>query len=192
MDETGLLYRAMQTRSYVSRDEGPRKTIRGTKAAKDRLTLVLCVNATGTCKIPPLLVGSSKNPHCFRDQPSPVPYVSQKNAWVDRNIYRGWWTDIFLPAIRKYTKEPVALLMDNCSGHDPSCIDPTGQVEIIFSPPNCTAVYQPLDQGIIMTLKTYYKKEMLNLFAVAYDKFEELHELAKKVGDILFNIIIFS
>jgi hypothetical protein len=50
MDETGLLYRAMPTRSYVSRDEGPRKTIRGTKAlrAKDRLTLVLCVNATGT------------------------------------------------------------------------------------------------------------------------------------------------
>jgi hypothetical protein len=32
---------------------------------------------------------------------------------------------------------------------------------------------------------------MLNLFAVAYDKFEELQELAKKVGDILFNIEIF-
>jgi hypothetical protein len=96
-----------------------------------------------------------------------------------------------LPAIREYTKEPVALLMDNCSSHEPSCIDPTGQVEIIFFPPNCTSVYQPLDQGIITTLKTFYKKEMLNLFAVAYDKFEELQELAKKVGDILFNIEIF-
>ncbi|EFX67751.1 hypothetical protein DAPPUDRAFT_63746, partial [Daphnia pulex] len=183
MDETGLFFRALPTRTYVCREEGQRKTVRGTKAlrAKDRLTLVLCANATGTCKIDPLLVGSAKNPHCFRDQQSPVPYVNLKNAWVDREIYRGWWNNIFLPAIRKHTKEPVALLMDNCSGHDPSCADPTGQVEIIFFPPNCTSVFQPLDQGIITTLKTLYKREMLSSFAAAYEKFEELQELAKKV-----------
>ncbi|EFX66236.1 hypothetical protein DAPPUDRAFT_116600 [Daphnia pulex] len=124
MDETGLFFRALPTRTYVCREEGQRKAIRGTKAlrAKDRLTLFLCVNTTGTCKIGPLLVGTAKNPHCFRDCQSPINYVNQRNAWVDRDIYRG----------------------------------------------------------IITTLKTLYKREMLSLFAVAYEKFEELQELAKK------------
>jgi hypothetical protein len=33
---------------------------------------------------------------------------------------------------------------------------------------------------------------MLNLFSVVYEKFEELQELAKNFGDILFNNIIYS
>ena len=183
MDETGLLYRALPTMRYISLEEGSRKNIRGTKVlrAKDRVTLVLCVNATGTCKVAPLIVGTSKNPHCFRDALSPIPYINQRNAWVDREVYKGWWFNIFLPAVRKFTKEPVALLMDNCSGHDPTLTDPTGQVEIIFLPPNCTSVYQPLDQGIISTLKTIYKREMLSEFVKAYDNFDELQAQASEV-----------
>jgi hypothetical protein len=94
MDETGLLYRALPTRSYISLEEGSRKNIRGTKVlrAKDRVTLVLCVNATGTCKVAPLIVGTSKNPHCFRDAPSPIPYINQRNTWIDREVYNQRWT----------------------------------------------------------------------------------------------------
>jgi len=48
MDETGLFYRAMPARTYLTVDE-VRRTVRGTKAlkAKDRVTILLCVNATG-------------------------------------------------------------------------------------------------------------------------------------------------
>lgn len=190
MDETGLFYRALPTRTYVSREEGDRTSVRGSKTlrAKDRITLVLSVNADGSCKIPPLLVGSAKNPHCFRDSPSPIPYLSQKNSWVDRDIYKSWWLDIFLPSVRAFTNERVALLMDNCSGHDPSLVDPTGQVEIIFFPPNCTSVYQPLDQGIISAVKTLYKREMLSEFVEAYGKSDELQLLASKVaGHVTFH-----
>ena len=79
MDETGLYYRAMPTKGYISNVES-RKITRGTKAlkAKDRVTLLLCVNETGTYKIPPLLLGSAKKPRCFRDSPSAIPYVSKK------------------------------------------------------------------------------------------------------------------
>ena len=138
-----------------------------------------CYGYTG--KFSPLLVGTAKNPYIFRDEPSPIPYVNQKNACADSDIYRGWWQNIFLPSVRKFTKDSFALLMDNCSWHDPPCTDPTEQVEIIFSTPNCT--YQPLDQGIITTLKTRYWREMLLSFAGTYEKFDELQELAtyKKV-----------
>ena len=48
MDETGLFYRAMPARTYLAPDES-RKTVRGTKSlkAKDRVTVLFCVNATG-------------------------------------------------------------------------------------------------------------------------------------------------
>ena len=49
MDETGLFYRVTPSRTYVSPLEGPRANVRGSKSlkAKDRITLVFCVNATG-------------------------------------------------------------------------------------------------------------------------------------------------
>lgn len=48
MDETGLFYKTMPAKTYLGVDES-RKTVRGTKAlkAKDRVTLLFCVNATG-------------------------------------------------------------------------------------------------------------------------------------------------
>ncbi|KAI9549182.1 hypothetical protein GHT06_006813 [Daphnia sinensis] len=67
MDETGLFYRALPTRTYVSNEEGQRKSIRGTKAlrAKDRIALVLCVNATGSCKVDPFWLAVPKIPTAF-------------------------------------------------------------------------------------------------------------------------------
>lgn len=154
MDETGLFYRAMPSRTYLATNEN-RRTVRGTKAlkAKDRVTLVLCINATGSCKVDPLIVGTASNPHCFRDGVCPIPYLSQKNAWVDSTVYKNWWEKVFLPSVREFTDEPVALIMDNFSGHDINCSDETGQVTTFFFPPNSTSIHQPLDQGIISTVK---------------------------------------
>ena len=62
MDETGLFFRAIPNHSYLMANEGDqRQEGRGCKAmkAKDRLTVVLCVNATGTCKVDPVVIGSA-------------------------------------------------------------------------------------------------------------------------------------
>lgn len=166
----GLFYRCLPNRSYGVDKRDARQNRRGTKAmkAKDRLTLVLCVNATGTIKIPPLLIGTAKKPHCFRNDRNgkprecPLPYTHQKKAWVDKAIYRHWFHNVFLPEVRKvagYRK--VALLMDNCAGHDTTCEDPLGQVRVFFFPPNTTSVFQPLDQGMIAVFKARYKSKML-------------------------------
>jgi len=151
MDETGLFFKTIPATTYLGLDES-RRTVRGTKSlkAKDRVTLLLCVNATGnfvkfqykiatlnlittilklgTCKIPPLIIGTAKKPNCFENANMPVPYFNQRCAWVDKVMYRRWWNEVFVPAIREWTDEPVALLMDNFSGHDEFCVDPTGQV----------------------------------------------------------------
>ena len=66
MDETGLLYRCLPSRSYVPRRD--RRHARGTRAMRhmDRVTLVLCTNATGTHKLPVAMIGAPVNPLCFR------------------------------------------------------------------------------------------------------------------------------
>ena len=77
--------------------------------AKDRLTVILCVNALGTCKISPVFIGSSKQPRCLKKNPPPIPYNHQRNAWSDAEIFSKWWNEVYLKEVRQFTSEPVAL-----------------------------------------------------------------------------------
>ena len=52
----------------------------------------------------------------------------------------------------------VCLLWDNCSAH---AVCSVSDVDIIFLPPNCTALLQPLDQGVLATVKSIYREEVL-------------------------------
>ena len=76
----------------------------GTKKAKDRVTINACANASGTIKLPLLLIGKAKNPRCFRNlkkEALPVVYGSQKNAWVDRDIFSDWFLTVLFPKQNK-------------------------------------------------------------------------------------------
>ena len=48
----------------------------------------------------------------------------------------------------------TALLIDNCHAH-PSVFDLTN-VQLVFLPPYTTSVLQPMDQGVIRSLKAHY------------------------------------
>lgn len=77
-DETGLNGKAL-----------PRKTSRrelaapGPKISKDRITTLACANATGSHRLPMLVIGKSKKPRCFKYvnmSAMPIVYTSQKSA----------------------------------------------------------------------------------------------------------------
>ena len=83
MDESALFYRAILCRSYLMEDEGDKRQVgRGTKAmkCKDRITIILCVNATGSCKLNPVVIGSAKNLRCFKYDHPVLPYFNQKKS----------------------------------------------------------------------------------------------------------------
>eukprot|EP00731_Ephydatia_muelleri_P017768 Em0010g866a len=165
MDEAGLFLRALPNRSYLLPDEDDvRKVGRGVKAmkAKERLTIIMCANALGTCKIVPVVIGAAKTPRCFKNNPPSVPYYHQRNAWNDSKLYKKWLNEVFVPTIRSFTKDPVALILDGFSGHDERCIDSLGQIRVFKLPPNITSVFQPMDQGIIAALKSGYRNRLLS------------------------------
>jgi len=60
----------------------------------DRVTLVLCTNATGNHKLPVAMIGEPVNRLCFRGEGNecPLPYFNQKNAfgWMRENPGGKW------------------------------------------------------------------------------------------------------
>ena len=185
MDETALFYKTTPNKTYLVPEGDKRQIGKGTKQmkAKDRLTTILCVNATGTCKITPVIIGSAKNPRCFSRYPPvhALPYFQQKSAWSDSVLHKRWWNEVFLPGIREWTKQPVALLLDGFSGHVDDCVDPLGQVTVFKFPPNITSIYQPLDQGIIAAFKSYYKRKLLEILVTTAPNFSQLQALASQL-----------
>ena len=95
-------------------------------------------------------------------------YKSQKNAWVNCNIFSSWFHNNFVPFIqdklRNSSQEPKALLiMDNCLAHpdEELLISRDGLVKAMFLPPNVISLIQPMDQGVLETLKRQYRKSLL-------------------------------
>ena len=110
---------------------------------------------TGTDKCQLLIIGKSKDPHCFRGVKNlPVIYKNNKNSWLTGEIFTHWLKDLNKDMRRQ--KRNVLLLVDNCSAHPPSSADSLTNVRLKFFPPNTTSIIQPCDQGIIRNLKSYY------------------------------------
>ena len=85
---------------------------------------------------------------------------------MDSQIFEEW--------VRKLDQKfciegrKIALLVDNCPAH-PSVSDLTN-VQLIFLPPNTTSVLQPMDQGVIRSLKAHYRGRVVRLLCRALDK----------------------
>ncbi|XP_071508886.1 jerky protein homolog-like [Diadema antillarum] len=167
-DETGLYWKVLPHRTLVGPKE---KTAPGQKKSTERLTLLATANATGSHKLPLVLIGKSKNPRCFKNinmAALPVIYRSQKNAWMNGEIFSDWFYKNFVPAVRnhqgqKSLPEKAILLLDNTPSHPEAeqMTSDDGEVRCVFLPPNTTPLLQPMDQGILETTKRIYRKNLI-------------------------------
>ena len=84
-DESGLFFKVLPDRTL--NHKGRRCT--GGKLSKERVTILLRTNATGTHKVKPLVIGRSENPRCFRGVRKsllPVSFHHNKNSWMTRVV----------------------------------------------------------------------------------------------------------
>ncbi|XP_064475381.1 tigger transposable element-derived protein 6-like [Ornithodoros turicata] len=113
---------------------------------------------TGTAKLKPLVIGKSRNPRAFKNVRSLlVDYRWNQKAWMTSAIFTEWLLQ--LEKKMKEQKRHIAVILDNCSAH--SKVPKMTYVKVLLLPPNCTSVLQPLDQGIIRSLKSHYRRRML-------------------------------
>ncbi len=98
-DETGPYFRLLPDSSLASSFE---KSADGRKKSKDRVTLNVCSNPTGSIKLPVHLIGKAKKPRCFKTTNMdllPVKYSGQKNAWMTSDVFQAWFHNDFVTTI---------------------------------------------------------------------------------------------
>lgn len=152
-DETGLFYRATPNGSLTFKKEN----LIGSKTAMDRVTLLVCSNMDGSDKVPLLAIGKSARPRCLRGinlKSLGIDYTHSAKAWMTSGLWSEW-----LHNFDKRVKRPVILFSDNCPAHP--YISNLKNVKLIFLPPNTTSLIQPMDQGIIKSLKSHYKRKIV-------------------------------
>ena len=73
--------------------------------------------------------------------------------------------------------EPKALLLlDNAPGHfeGDELVSDCGRIEILYMPPRCTPLIQPMDQNVIYAIKARYKHKMIaSILANDNERIEE-------------------
>ena len=62
-DETDLLWKKMPNMTYVTKEE---KSMPRHKSMKDRITILVCANASDDCKIKPMVIYHSEHPRIFK------------------------------------------------------------------------------------------------------------------------------
>ena len=137
--------------------------------AKDRVTVYVCTSGDGTDLVPLSIIGSAKKPRCFKNGRKKLKYYNQKKAWSGTKSYKKWFLS-FCNHVAARTTLKVLLLANNCSPHGTDVTGPTGQVKLMFLPPDCTAVFQPMDCGVIAMLKKLYHYELLRWVLVIYEE----------------------
>lgn len=79
-----------------------------------------------------------------------------------------WMKEHFIPEVKRFLSKKnlplkALLLLDNAPAHpledDLKSIDEN--FTILYMPPNCTALIQPMDQHVIQNIKVNYKKKLL-------------------------------
>ena len=168
-DEFGLFYRAQPERSLHLKDE----RCVGGKHTKFRLTGLEAANAAGE-KLPMFVIGKSKSPRCFKNiKHLPCRYRSQNKSWMDSILFEEWVCEVD----RCFTAEGKKIaLVDNCPAH-PS-IDNLVSVDLFFLAPNTTSKLQPMYQGVIRSLKAYYKSLSVRKLIETIEKNKPLPEFS--------------
>ncbi|XP_037572329.1 tigger transposable element-derived protein 4 [Dermacentor silvarum] len=162
-DETALFFKALPDKTITFKGD----PCTGGKRSKERVTVLLAANMTGTERLPLLVIGKALKLRCFyNNKHLPVEYRANRKAWMTSKIFRTWLQDLDRRFSAK--KRKVLLVVDNCSAH---CnISNLEAIRLVFLPPNTTAALQPMDQGIIQYVKKRYRTQVLERMLLCMDR----------------------
>ena len=157
MDETGVPLEPRPPK-VVAR-KGQKKIRYRTSGQKAQITVIGCGSAVGQI-LPPFIIYAAKqlNPLWTRNEVSGSRYGVSDKGWVDQELFHYWLKDHLSNAV---SQRPLLLLLDGHSSHfEPQSIEFTkdNQIIIFCLPPHTTHECQPLDVGLLGTLKQHWQQ----------------------------------
>ena len=168
-NETALFYRLLPERTI----EINHVAAVGKKFSKDRVTLLLCCSATGE-KLPPLVIGKYESPRCLRGinhKKLPCSYKSSRNAWMTTSLWSSWLSELNSRMVLQ--KRHILLFVDNATSHRINA--ELSNTKVVFIPPNCTSVLQPMDQGVVWSFKYIFRRMLLSFIVDSIDEMNQKH-----------------
>ncbi|XP_064478259.1 tigger transposable element-derived protein 4-like [Ornithodoros turicata] len=154
VDQTALYYQLLLEKMLSFAGD----TCMGSKHSKLRVTVLVDAKITGTDKLKLLMIGNAKTPRFFKNTKTiPVTYASNSKSWTTQALFEQWLREVDRRFVRENRK--VVILVDNCPGHEN--VSGLSSIRLEFLPPNTTAKLQPMDQGVIGSLKRHYRRSLL-------------------------------
>ncbi|XP_072426251.1 transcription termination factor 3, mitochondrial isoform X1 [Chiloscyllium punctatum] len=174
VDETDIFWRCLPQHRPVGTEE---MMVHDYKESTERLTVLACTNAAGTHKCKLLVVGKSPKPRVFKGMKiMPVLYEANKCSCVTEEILSDWFHNHFVPEARAHCQKvglaadcKIVLLLDNCTPHPPREQLDADNVFPTYLPTTCTSLIQPMDQGVIRSMKSHYRKSFLRRLVTSYN-----------------------
>ena len=135
---------------------------------------MVAASATGE-KLKMFVIGNIKKPRCFRNvKQLPRRYRAQKKSWITGVLFEELVRKLDSP-FRDQSRK-VALLIDNFAAYPE--IKNLTNINLIFLPPNTTSALQPIDQGVIRSLKAHYRKKVVRLCIKAVESNKPLPKIS--------------
>lgn len=154
-DKTGLFFECTPDSTFTLKGDD----CHGGKRSKERITVLSIMNATGTEKLTPLVIGKSANPRYFKEIKSkPVDTHADKKAWMKAHLFSEWLVN--LKRKMKNKQRQILLLKDNCTPHSP--VPNLSHLKVQCFPPNATSKLPPLNLDIIEKFKHFYRCEVVH------------------------------
>lgn len=155
--ETALFYNLLPDRSLVVKGEdGHRWTW-----VKERITVLVGVNMDGSEKLPLFVIGQSPTGKVKGDTEPvdvfPLPFETNDSALMTPVLFEGWLRQLN----RQYraSNRTVSIILENCPAHSSS--EDLSNVDLVFLPADTSSRLQPVERGVIHTLKSLYRRSLL-------------------------------
>ena len=90
---------------------------------------------------------------------------------MNKDIFYDWFHNKFCPQVREFLKsqglpQKAVLVLDNAKSHPSEILlrSNDGKIVVKYLPPNVTALIQPIDQGVMTSVKCNYQSSILRKF----------------------------
>ena len=119
-------------------------------------------------KQPLLIIGKAVRPSALKKKNMllknlKIEYYNNTRAWMNGPIFHSYMK-----------RHHILLLIDNAPSH---IIDEYSKIKIQFPEPNTTSKIQPLNQGIIRSVKCAYRKTIQVQYCSRVENYEEVKQI---------------
>ena len=132
------------------------------------------------------VIVKAKTPHCLQKKykmqvkDRAVNWYASKHAWMTGDFHHRIMTK-FNTQMR-VAGYHVLYVCDNASSHQ---VREYSHVKFFMLPLNATSVVQPLDQGIIQSVKRKYKKKLAERYLVSVENNKDANTLLKQLDIVV-------